>query len=603
MKPKINLLVLMSCVTLAQIGFTQDTPPAAAPANPAPAAQIEPVATPPPAPTNQAATIATTNPAGAPAVPIFPEVTASVTTNPAPAATESAPTNTATVATAPVATAAPAAATATNSNIIPLIQFVDVPLTAAIENLARQANLNYILDPKINFGQPGPDGRVAAAPSISIRWENLTAEQALNTILKTYDLQIIEDANSKIARIAAKDPAASEPLTTRVIQLKYASPSNIVAAAQSALTDKRSRVLPDVRTSQLVVVATEKEVIAVTDLIERLDTPTKQVLIESKILETTVNPKSVKGIDWTGTVKQQNVTFGNGHTTGNTSSARPGTAITTTDTLPGGRVITSTTSPGQDQQTILNTVLGNGGLTLDTLKGFNPQTAFLNADGVSIALSFLNNSADTKVISEPRTVTLDNQKSTIEVGLMYPIVNVSAGTANTSGGSSISYSNLTVSLDVTPRITANNFVELKVQQSVLRLGPQFSSTVGDKQNTVDSFFTRKLETDVLIPSGNTLVMGGLVSDENTTANAKVPLLGDLPFFGLAFRKDTKARNRQNLIIFITPTIVEDSDFKPAQSTFLQSTGNESVQEGLSAWDSGKPYDWSKLSRKKSAANQ
>ena len=591
MKPKINLLVFLGCIALAQIGFTQDPPPAAA-TNLAPA-QTEPIAaaTTNPTPTQAApvAVAATTNQAEA-AVPTNPAPTATtfaeVTTNPAPATPPE-----------PAATTVAPAASGTNSDIIPLIQFVDVPLTAAIENLARQASLNYILDPKINFGQPGADGRVVNAPSITIRWENLTAQQALNAILKTYDLQVVEDANSKITRIAPKDPAAAEPLVTKVIQLKYASPSNIVVSVQSALSDKRSKVLPDVRTSQLVVVATEKEMTLVNELVERLDTPTKQVLIESRILETTVNPKSVKGIDWASTLKQQNVTFGNGKTTGSTTTARPGTPITTTETLPGGRVITYTTSPGQDQQTVLNTILGNGGISLDTIKGFSPQTAFLNADGVSVALSFLNNSADTKVISEPRTVTLDNQKSTIEVGLMYPIVNVSAGTANTSGGSSISYSNLTVNLDVTPRITANNFVELKVQQTILRLGPAFTSTVGGVPNTVDSFFTRKLETDVLIPSGNTLVMGGLVSDENSSANTKVPLLGDIPFVGLAFRKDTKERNRQNLIVFITPTIVQDRDFQPAQSKFLQSDGKDLAEEGVSAWNSGKPFDWTNPSKK------
>lgn len=589
MKPNLNLLMLLGCVTFAQIGFTQDAAPAAAGTNPAPA-QVEPAT--PAAPTNQSEA------APAVAAPLFPEVSVTATTNSAPATTEPAPTNTTAAAAEPVAPAPAPAASSTNSDIIPLIQFVDVPLTAAIENLARQANLNYILDPKINFGQPGADGRVVAAPSISIRWENLTAAQALSTILKTYDLQIVDDPTSKIARIAPKDPAAAEPLMTKVIQLKYASPSNIVAAVQSALLDKRSKVVTDTRTSQLVVVATEKEMTLVNELVERLDTPTKQVLIEAKILETTVNPKSVKGIDWSGTLKAQNATFGNGILTG-TSQNTKNPDVTTT--LPGGRVIV-TPGEGRSDSTVLDTAIGKGGFNWNTLSGFTPAAAFLNADGVSIALSFLNNSADTKVISEPRTVTLDNQKSTIEVGLMYPIVNTSAGTSQTAGGSQISYSNLTVNLDVTPRITANDFVELKVQQSILRLGPQFTSQVGGVPNTVDSFFTRKIETDVLIPSGNTLVMGGLVSDENTTANAKVPLLGDIPYLGLAFRKDTKERNRQNLIIFITPTIVQDGDFQPAQSQFLKSSGQDIANEEVSAWDSGKPYDWSKPSRKKSAAN-
>jgi type IV pilus assembly protein PilQ len=468
---------------------------------------------------------------------------------------------------------------------------VPTPLTTVIESLARLAHINYILDPKVleKFGQPGPGGAPAQEPSITLRWENVTPEDALTTLLNNYGLQLVEDPKTKIARITVKDPAAAEPLLTKIVQLKYASPSNILASVNSVLTDKRSKVVPDVRSSQLVVVATEKEMVDVDQLIQRLDTQTKQVLIEAKILETTVNPKTVKGIDWSGTLKQQNVTFGNGVTTGNTKTDRPGTP--TTVTLPGGRTVT--TAPDSSSQTTLNTLLGNGGLSFDTLKGFSPQTAFLNADGLSVALSFLNSSADTKVLSEPRTVTLDNQKATIDVGLLYPIVNVSAGTANTSGGSSISYSNLTVSLDVTPRITANNFVELNVMQSILRLGPKFSSTVGGVANNVDSFFKRKIETSVLIPSGNTLVMGGLVSDENTTANTKVPLLGDIPILGWAFRQDSKERTRANLIVFITPTIVKDTDFQPAQSKFLHSSGKEDALEEWSAWDSGKPRDWSK----------
>ena len=88
----------------------------------------------------------------------------------------------------------------------------DVPLTDAIKNLSRQAGLNYILDPKVSFGQVGPDGRPAPQPTVSIRWENVTAAQALNALLSTYNLQLVEDPKSKIARVAVKDPAAPDPL-------------------------------------------------------------------------------------------------------------------------------------------------------------------------------------------------------------------------------------------------------------------------------------------------------------------------------------------------------------------------------------------------------
>ncbi len=543
MKAKLPLLVLAGIVAFRIAGFAQDPAPAASDA---------------PKPT--AAEPAAAEPAAADPSPVVGAAPKPVTDEPAGA---------------------------TGDALMDVI-IDDQPLTDAIKILARRASLNILTDPKVAFGVPGADGKIAPPPNVSIRWEKVTPRQALEALLANYGLQLVEDTKTRIARITTKDPAAPDPLLTKIIQLKYASPSNILSGVQTALVDKRSKVVPEPRTSQLVVVATEKELVAVEELVLRLDTPTRQVLIEAKILETTLNPKTSKGIDWSGTLANQRVSFGNGTTKGLTTTTLPGTPTTTT--LPGGRTITTT--PSSTTQTTLETVLGNGGLSLNTLNGFSPSTAFLDADGLSATLSFLNTSDDTKTISEPRMVTLDNQKAVIDVGMMYPIVNVSASTANTTGGSQISYTNLTVSLDVTPRVTANEQVELKVGQAILRLGPTVISKVGGVDNAVNSFFTRKVETSVLIPSGNTLVMGGLISDESITGNTKVPVLGDIPGLGLLFRKDSKERNRQNMIIFITPTIVKDTDFQVAKSGFLKSTGKETMNEEWSAWDSGKPRDWS-----------
>jgi len=99
----------------------------------------------------------------------------------------------------------------------------------------------------------------------------------------------------------------------------------------------------------------------------------------------------------------------------------------------------------------------------------------------------------------------------------------------------------------------------------------------------------------MIPSGNTLVLGGLVQDDVRNSNTKVPVLGDLPLVGSAFRSDTKSRQKSNLIIFITPTIVEDTDFQPTKSDFLKipAPSSDTLDTDWSAWDSGKPLDWSK----------
>jgi type II secretory pathway component GspD/PulD (secretin) len=478
------------------------------------------------------------------------------------------------------ATATPVAGTNTPvapGGIIPLIVMDDVPLTDAIKNLARQAGLNYMLDPKVSFGQVGADGKPTPQPTVSIRWENVSAEQALNALLGNYNLQLAEDPKSKIARVTVRDPAAPDPLVTKVIQLKFASPTNIITAIQNTLTDKRSKVVPDVRTSQLVVLATEKELLDVATLVDRLDTQTKQVLIEARLLETSINPHTEKGIDWSGTLSAQHFAFGNN--------------------------LQLAPVPSDSVNAPLATLWPK--LMVDTAKGFNPATAFLNADGVNAVLSFLNTYGETKVISTPRTVTLDNETATIEVGEMFPIVNVTAGTANTTGGSSISYSNLTVRLDVTPRISANDFVNLKVIPRVLRLGVPVDSVVAGVKNEVDSFLTRQMQTSVLIPSGNTLVMGGLIDDNITINNIKVPILGDIPGLGYFFRHDSKDRKRDNLMVFVTPTIVQDQDFQPTKSNYLKTPvpTSDSVDSDWSSWDSGKPKDWSKPDNKASTSSE
>src|SRR5262249_32610718 len=130
------------------------------------------------------------------------------------------------------------AATSAPAPVIERIEFQDLALTAAIENLARQAKLNYILDPKVPYGQIDPQtGKTTPQPMISIRWENLTSEQALSALLTVYGLQLVDDPKTKVTRITVKDPAAKEPLTNAVIQLKYAGITNLITAAQGALTD------------------------------------------------------------------------------------------------------------------------------------------------------------------------------------------------------------------------------------------------------------------------------------------------------------------------------------------------------------------------------
>ena len=461
-------------------------------------------------------------------------------------------------------------------------------LPAAITFLARMASMNIQFDPSLVFtnGVPGPDGKVPPAPVVSLRWENVTAEDALTEVLENHGLMLVVNPKTGIGRVVRKP--SQLPLITTVVQLRYASPTNIIEVVKPTFDDPRAKVSADLRTSQLVIVATERDTYAMTNLIVQLDTPTKQVLIEARLLETSKNPTSVKGIDWSGTLQGQKFSFGNGNTTG-TTTTRTGDRSTTT--LPSGRTVE--TSQGSSTISSLVTSVGGGGISANTLRGFNPATAFLNADGVSAVLSFLNTENDTEVVATPRAVTADNQMAILSVTRAFPIFQITPGSANVAGGAQVQYTNLGTILKVTPRITANSKVALKVVPEVSNIDSKDRQIINGEVNEANVYAVRRMEADVVIPSGNTLVMGGLLSDSSTKSFTKVPILGDLPGIGMAFRRDSKTRNKSNLLIFVTPTIIQDQDFRPGSSSFLQSPMPDKPDPDYNAWDSGKPYKWTK----------
>lgn len=530
------LLIGLASVILAKAQTESD--PGTPAVTPATTAVAEPAATPPaePAvPTEPAATPAATEPATA----------ADNMSKPGPTTTTAAtePTDDSAKAPAPVG--------------IPQIKFSDVPITTAIENLARLANINYMLDPKIGYGQPDANGVIKTEPVLSIRWENITAENALLALLDNYNLQLVHDKRTGIDRITVKDPAAPPPLFTKVVQLKYTGVSNMMEAAQSVLTDKRSKVLADSRTSQIIVVATDPEQTAIETLVAQLDKPTRQVLIETRLVQIATNPRTQKGVNWKNTLEANRITFGNTLT---------------------------------------------GGIRYTTTGGFTPDVGYLSADGLNVVLSFLNSTEDAQIMSTPRVVTLDNEQAKIDVTKTYPIFNVQAGTQNTAGGSSVTYSNVGTVLTVTPRISANDYIWLKVIPEVSNFAGDKSQAVagldgsGSTVLTAPTFATRKVETQVLIPNSNTLVLGGLVQDSPYQTTTKVPIMGDIPGLGFLFKSSDKGTSKDNLLIFITPTIVKDTDFQASTSGEFLKSKPIAMKDPLNpktAWDGPVPAgEWS-----------
>jgi len=463
---------------------------------------------------------------------------------------------------------------------------LDETVPGALREVARQGEMNISIDPAVlvvcqggqhpETKQPMP----ALTNKVVESWTNITVRGALETILAPRGLMLVQYSNTPMPTVTFK--LTKEPVTSRVITLRYANITNLANVLTNTVSTNVV-VREDARTSSLIVRATEKDFAVIDALIEKLDVPTRNVLIEAQIVETRRQPEAIRGIDWTKTVQQQGLIGGFGR---KDTTVTPGTPTT----LPSGRVIPGTPTT----TTTFNYDPLNPTVVLSTASGLNPNFGFLTASGLQAVLSFLNTDSDSRMLATPRAVTLDNQETKLEVTQAIPIFEStqSQGAAGTTMfATKPTYTNVGTILIVTPRITGTNIL-LTLKPEVSDVGPEpYKRLIAGQENEADFFTSTKIQAQVIIPSGNTLVMGGLIRDRTVKTYTKVPLLGDLPILGLAFRKDTRKRDRYNLLMFVTPTIVAENDYQPSTTDFLKTPKAKMPEDEDSFWDTGKPKDW------------
>ena len=477
--------------------------------------------------------------------------------------------------------------------VIPVIQMEGAALTSTLESLGRQSGINFQFDPRITTPTVTADGRTNALATVTFRFENVTAAQAFFAVLDNYGLQFLSDPRTKIGRVTLKDAAAAEPLVSRIVNLKFTQATNIVALVQP-LMGQRSRVLPDPRTGQLVVFATEKELATIEDFVKKLDRSLPQFMIEARFLETSKNPRSAKGLDWSDTLSAQRLTFGNSSLLQAAAGGAGGASVENS----------SSALPRNDALSSAPRVL------LDTAKGFNPNIGILSAEGVRATLSFLNSDSDTESLATPRAVTMEGIQTELSVVRNVPVFEESLAPGGAGGAPASAVkpnydlsvggrilNEVGIKLLVTPRMQgdSNIFLDLKPEISDQELTPAIA-TLSGKQSTAPIFSRRRLTTQAVVPDGHTLVLGGLVSDSKSDVNSKVPVLGDIPGLGAAFRKNSKERNKRNLVMFVTPTIISKDDYQNGQrpTEFFKTSSSISAEEPKTMWNSAKAEkDWTK----------
>jgi type II secretory pathway component GspD/PulD (secretin) len=500
-----------------------------------------------------------------------------------------------------------------SDEVVDVVAFDGVALPDAIRTLALQAGLNIQFDPNLLMM---PDGHPITPQPVTEKWHRLTATQALQALLDNWGWQLVWDPRTKVGRVTKKDLMAKEPLVVTVVSLRYGNPTNILKEVKDTLSTG-SDIVADVRTHQLIIRTTERELYGVEALINKLDTATREVLVEAKIVETSKDISSAKGVDWTGTLAAQHISFGNGLTQGTTISGvsnATGLVTSSSTVSPGGSgifgaggVANVTSNVSSFTSTITGNTSQGGGFSLNTARGISPATAFLNADGVSAVLSFLNTDNDTKTIAFPRTVALDGVSTVLMVVQNVPIFQQTqsapaagavAGLATIQPTYDLKVENtilneVGVKLTVTPRIAGPTNVLLKLKPEISQLGPTVTETLNGQPNQAPSFNRSQLETEAAVPSGFTLVLGGMDQDVVNKTFTKVPFFGDLPGLGSLFRSDSKSHSKQTILIFVTPTIISDGDYQPTETTFLKRKPLMEDNKKESAWDSGEPYDWTK----------
>jgi general secretion pathway protein D len=261
--------------------------------------------------------------------------------------------------------------------------------------------------------------------------------------------------------------------------------------------------------------------------------------------------------------------------------------------------------------TISGTPSSGGGFSLNSARGISPATAFLNADGLSAVLSFLNTDSDTKTISFPRTVALDGVPTQLAAVQNVPIFTQTQSAP--AGGSASGLATIQpnydlavegtilnevgVKLTVTPRIAGPTNVLMDLKPEVSEQGVTVTETLNGQPNQAPSFQRRIITTQASVPSGYTLVLGGMEQDVVNKTYTKVPFFGDIPGLGSVFRSDSKSHQADTILIFVTPTIISDADYQESPSHFEKRKPLSPSAMNESAWDSGEPYDWTKPKNK------
>jgi len=422
--------------------------------------------------------------------------------------------------------------------------FQDIPVRSVLQLIADVSDLNIVVADNVGG-------------NLTLRLTNVPWDQALDIVLDARNLDKRENGNviwiAPTADIAAReqqllqalqDRKQLEPLATALISVSYASAEDLQtlitesssgAAGEAGLLSDRGSVAIDSRTNTLMITDTPDRIKAVQNLILDLDRPVKQVQIESRIV-----------IANSEFVHELGVRFG--VTAWHSGSNFAG--------LAGDGPGADRVNPGIDPT-------ADGSITLPSFPSrYNVNLPASNSSAGSIGLSFLAGNVlldlelsaleaegEGEIISTPRVVTANQAEAFIQQGVEIPYEQ-----AASSGATAVQFKEAVLELRVTPLITPDNRIQLELAIKQDSVGEIFQTARGGSVPSID---TRELNTSVLVRNGETVVLGGIFQDTRKRNEDRVPYLSSIPGLGQLFRRRSNEVSKRELLVFVTPTIVEE----------------------------------------------
>lgn len=478
------------------------------------------------------------------------------------------------------------------------VDFPDEDIRNILRNVADLFELNIIMPESLQ-------GKT------TIKLRDVTWRQIFESVLSPVGFTYREEGN--IIKIVSNESLAQEPVSTDVFIINYARAADVLPTVTS-LVDAQAggRIVVDARSNSLVITERPSRMNRIRTIIEQLDRATDQVMIESKFVEVTGSDVKNIGVNWSSLANYQ-ISAGNlggdfNRTRGQTASSgfdsvttsgrnsangtNNSTTTTTANTQTNGSTNTNTvtstngtptstsstgTNGGLNNNTGVNTSIGTTALTNNTndttlnnlLSLVNDATtgrslnAVFSANDFSLVLSALQTLQNTKVVSNPTIVTLNNTQAVINVGEERPIpsytYNSERGVYEVSG---FQYRPIGIILKVTPQVNARGTIKLTVEPEV----SQSTRDANFQGASIPIVESRKASTVVQLKDGYTMGIGGLMRAESRDTNAKVPVVGSIPVIGRLFNHKAKNHQSSNLIIFITAKTVS-ADGAPIEQVF------------------------------------